>query len=291
MQRILILGVNGQLGAELYSKLKLGHKVYPFTKSMCDITDEKALTNCLKTIKPTIIINAAAYTDVDAAEKNFEVANIVNNTCLKKLAKLSELIGSVLIHFSTDYVFDTNINTPIDEDAAKKPINKYGETKHLGEEQIINNSSNFYIFRIGWVYGRYGNNFPKKIISLATQNKELRVIDDQIGTPTSTRFISEVIESVINSKDFREQFGIYNLSPDGATTWFHFAEKLIYKIKTRTKKKLKVEKIIPVSSNEFNTVAKRPKYSCLSNVKLKKVFKIKPLNWKQYLNDSLEDLV
>ena len=291
MEKIVILGANGQLGKELNLHLRSKYDVYPLTKLDCDISNKYELTKSLNNIKPSIIINAAAYTNVDDAETEFNKANNINNTSLIELSKLSNSLNSVLIHFSTDYVFSGSCKTPIPENAKKKPINSYGKTKHLGEENIIRNTKKYYIFRIGWVYGKHGDNFPKKIISLAKNRKVLKIIDDQIGIPTSTKFLAKIIEKIIKNKNFREVYGGYNLSPNGSASWYSFAKLIIKKLENEVGHSLKATTLIPVKTHEFPAKAKRPKYTCLSNEKIINMFKINPQSWEIHFNDTFKELL
>lgn len=287
--RIVILGSNGQLGRELSKKLSKNFSVYPLSRIDCDICNISILKKSVGNIKPDIIINAAAYTDVDEAEDNFDKANKINNESLQGISQISNSINALLIHFSTDYVFNVDNKTPIAEETPKNPINKYGLTKHLGEETIIRNCNNYFIFRISWVYGEFGNNFPKKIISLAKKYQTLRVIDDQLGIPTSTLFIADVLNKILSDEGYMALKGIYNLSPSGSCTWYEFATRLI-EIRSKTDFSLKVKEIIPVKSDEFITKAKRPHFSCLDNTKMKKTFKINPYNWGHYLEEIIRDI-
>jgi dTDP-4-dehydrorhamnose reductase len=289
--KIVILGADGQLGRELSEKLVKSFSVYPLSRSDCDITNFAMFESVIKYIQPNIIINTAAYTNVDGAEDNFDEANEINNKSLLNMSKVANSFDAILVHFSTDYVFNVNNEIPIIEETQKNPINNYGFTKHLGEEVLIKNCKKYFIFRISWVYGQFGNNFPKKIISLAKEKETLKIINDQVGIPTSTSFIAETINIILSNKKYIDHFGIYNLSPSGSTTWFSFAIKLIDEIKINTDISLKIKEIIPVNSDEFITKAKRPKYSCLDNTKLKKMFKIKTYSWEDYLMNDLKDLL
>lgn len=288
---IVILGSDGQLGKELSIKLSKSFSVYPLSRVDCDICNISILKKSIENIKPDIIINAAAYTNVDESEDNFNKANNINNKSLEGLSKISNSLNALLVHFSTDYVFNVDKKTPIVEETIKNPINKYGLTKHLGEETILKYCNNYFIFRISWVYGKFGDNFPKKIISLAKNYETLKVIDDQQGIPTSTSFIADALDRILLNDEYRALNGIYNLSPSGSCTWFEFATRLIDEIKSKTDLKLKVKEIIPVKSDEFATKAKRPFYSCLDNTKIKKTFKIKPFNWQYYLNKTVKDII
>ena len=287
MNRILLLGAGGQLGQEINKDLSKNHDILSLTKKECDITNYSSLEEKIKLFKPKVIINAAAYTNVDDAENNESLADNINHLAVNKLARLSKDYKVVLIHFSTDYIFNHKINEPINEDEKEDPINVYGLTKYLGEKSIIRNMENFYILRISWVYGKYGKNFPKTILKLAKNKKELNIVDDQIGSPTPTSLISSVINKllVLHFKG-ENYFGIYNLSPNGSCSWYEIGNFILGHVKD--KKNFKLKTINKISSKEFKSLAKRPKYSYLDNSKIQKVLNVNIHDWKYYLKDFIE---
>jgi len=287
MSRILLLGAGGQLGQEINKDLSKNHDILSLTKKECDITNYSFLEEKIKLFKPKVIINAAAYTNVDDAENNESMADNINHLAVNKLARLSKDYKVVLIHFSTDYIFNHKINEPISEDEKEDPINVYGLTKYLGEKSIIRNMENFYILRISWVYGKYGKNFPKTILKLAKNKKELNIVDDQIGSPTPTSLISSVINKllVLHFKG-ENYYGIYNLSPNGSCSWYEIGNFILGHVKD--KKNFKLKTINKISSKEFKSLAKRPKYSYLDNSKIKKVLNVNIHDWKYYLKDFIE---
>ena len=287
MNRILLLGAGGQLGQEINKDLSKNHDILSLTKKECDITNYSFLEEKIKLFKPKVIINAAAYTNVDDAENNESLADNINHLAVNKLAKLSKDYKVVLIHFSTDYIFNHKINEPISEDEKEDPINVYGLTKYLGEKSIIRNMENFYILRISWVYGKYGKNFPKTILKLAKNKKELNIVDDQIGSPTPTSLVSSVINKLLVLHFKGENFfGIYNLSPNGSCSWYEIGNFILGHVKD--KKNVKLKTINKISSKEFKSLAKRPKYSYLDNSKIQKVLNVNIHDWKYYLKDFIE---
>lgn len=287
MNRILLLGAGGQLGQEINKDLSKNHDILSLTKKECDITNYSFVEEKIKLFKPKVIINAAAYTNVDDAENNESLADNINHLAVNKLARLSKDYRVVLIHFSTDYIFNHKINEPISEDEKEDPINVYGLTKYLGEKSIIRNMEDFYILRISWVYGKYGKNFPKTILKLAKNKKELNIVDDQIGSPTPTSLISSVINKllVLHFKG-ENYFGIYNLSPNGSCSWYEIGNFILGHVKD--KKNFKLKTINKISSKEFKSLAKRPKYSYLDNSKIQKVLNVNIHDWKYYLKDFIE---
>ena len=286
MNRILLLGAGGQLGQEINKDLYKNHDILSLTKKECDITNYSLLEEKIKLFKPKVIINAAAYTNVDDAENNESLADNINHLAVNKLARLSKDYKVVLIHFSTDYIFNHKINEPISEDEKEDPINVYGLTKYLGEKSIIRNMENFYILRISWVYGKYGKNFPKTILKLAKNKKELNIVSDQIGSPTPTSLISSVINKllVLHFKG-ENYFGIYNLSPNGSCSWYEIGNFILGHVKD--KKNFKLKTINKISSKEFKSLAKRPKYSYLDNSKIQRVLNVNIRDWKYYLKDFI----
>ena len=287
MNRILLLGAGGQLGQEINKDLSKNHDILSLTKEECDITNYPLVDEKIQLFKPKVIINAAAFTNVDDAENNESLADNINHLAVDNLARLSKNYKVVLIHFSTDYIFNHKINEPIDEDEKEDPINLYGLTKYLGEKSIIRNMKNFYILRISWVYGKYGKNFPKTILRLAKNKKELNIVSDQIGSPTPTSLISSVINKllVLHFKG-SDCFGIYNLSPSGSCSWYEIGNFILEHVKD--KKNIKLKTINKISSEEFKSLAKRPKYSYLDNSKIKKVLNVNIHDWKYYLKDFID---
>jgi len=283
-KKIIVLGSNGQLGSEFKfdQNFNKTFDVISLDKSNCDILNFKETYKKISEFKPDYIINCAAYTKVDMAEINKDISNSINYIAVKNLAKISKILNSVLIHFSTDYVFDGSAKIPIKEDNLKKPINHYGFTKHLGEEAVVRSLSKFFIFRVSWVYGEYGTNFPKTMIELLKKRNEISVVNDQVGCPTPTTMIVNVIIKIIKMNDNSDQFGIFNLAPNGQCTWFDIADYI-----SKNKYPSKPIQINPVDSNFFKLDAERPKYSVLDNQKIIKTFDLRFKGWDEYLKTFL----
>jgi len=287
MNRILLLGAGGQLGKEINKNLSKNYDILSLTKEDCDITNYSLIEEKIQLFKPRVVINAAAFTNVDDAENNESLADNINHLAVDNLSRLSKNYKIVLIHFSTDYIFNHKKNTPISEDEKEDPINMYGLTKYLGEKSIKKNMKSFYILRISWVYGKYGKNFPKTIFQLAKNKKELNIVNDQIGSPTPTSLISSVINKllVLHFKG-ENYFGIYNLSPSGSCSWYEIGNFILEHMKD--KKNFKLKTINKISSKEFKSLAKRPKYSYLDNSKIQKVLNVNIHDWKYYLKDFID---
>ena len=286
--KILIFGKTGQVGQELISLFtseEIEHK--SVSRHDCDYTNESEIEALISSFKPNIIINAAAYTEVDNAERNREEAKSINSEFPKILAKLSSKNSILLVHYSTDYIFNGLSSTPIKENEAPSPINYYGITKLDGENHIINHHHKYMILRTSWVYSKSENNFFRKIISLLELNDSITVINDQHGVPTSARFLSKI--TLLLLKNYSESFGTYNIVPNGETTWYGFANLI--------KDSLIEENIIedckiitPVSSDSYKTEAKRPMYSVLDNKKIVSLLKYRFYDWDMYVKKTIKEL-
>ncbi len=278
--KILVTGANGQLGSEL-KVLSLIFKKFNwiFTDiNELNLMDLKNLNNNLSKINPDIIINCAAYTDVDKAESECELVNLLNHKAVDVMSKWTSRNNSKIIHISTDYVFDGNSSTPLLEDAFTNPVNTYGKSKLSGEKVCQKNDINSIIIRTSWVYSSFGKNFVKTMSFLMSQKKSLNIINDQVGSPTYARDLAEVIINIINYKYWIP--GLYHYSNDGQVSWFDFAKSI--------KKCFGFSTILnPISTEEYPTTAKRPYYSLLDKSKIKTTFNI---NVPSYEN-SLEKCI
>lgn len=281
---ILVTGKNGQLGSEIETLSKDYDYNFFFTTSKdLDITNYQNVRNFIIDTNIDTIINCAAYTAVDNAEKDEEIANIVNHLAVKNLAILVNEFDLKLIHISTDYVFDGKNFKPYCEDDIPNPNSVYGKTKLDGENAIIEyNLKNSIIIRTSWVYSSFGNNFVKTMLRLGKEKDELGVIFDQVGTPTYARDLAktilDLVPNIINNK-----VEIYNYSNEGVLSWYDFAKEIM--------KMAKLEcNINPIETYQYPTPAARPHYSVLNKSKIKKEFAVMIAYWKDSLDECLKKM-
>ena len=274
--KILVTGSNGQLGKSLRdTSLEFPEYDWHFMSSdNLDITDKEAIRRIFEKEEFDYCINCAAYTAVDKAEVDKDQAFLVNSKALEYLAQDCERFNRVLIHVSTDFVFDGLKKSSYTELDKTNPINEYGKSKLKGEENVKRFCSKHYIIRTSWVYSNYGNNFLKTMLRLEKEKKQLSIVNDQFGTPTYAGDIANAIMRIIQSNT--SHYGIYHYSNEGETNWFDFAQAIFNFIGS------KIE-IKPVFSNEYVTAAERPKNSVLNKDKIKKTFQLKIPNWKDGL--------
>jgi len=268
--KIMIFGANGMLGNDLVHSFK-DYDAYAFGKKDIDITNKELVAEKIATIKPEFVINAAAYTHVDKAESDKESVLAVNAEGVKNIASACRKNNSILIHFSTDYVFDGSKNGYKENDK-QNPINVYGYSKYAGEKYLKQIGSRYYLIRTSWLYGLRGRNFVYAILDLARNQEEIEVVNDQFGSPTYSKDLSEAVKYIIERKP---EFGIYHRTNDGICTWFDFARKIIEikNLKTRIK---------PMTSAKLDRTAKRPRCSVLINTKLPKL-----RSWEIALKDFI----
>lgn len=254
--KILITGSNGMLGHDLENVLKDKHELILTTSKTLDITDKDKTMEIIKENNPDIVINSAAYTDVDGCETNQDLAYAVNGQGVKNLALACRQIDCPLVHVSTDYVFDGTARDPIPEDGEIGPISVYGKSKLMGEQAIEEILDKYFIVRTAWLYGINGKNFPKTMLELAENHPEITVVYDEVGTPTYTPDLAYGISELIET-DF---YGIYHLTNSGSCSWCEFA-MYIFEIAGRD------VNVVPVTASEFSRPAPRPSYSVLMNKK------------------------
>ena len=281
--KILVIGSEGQLGSELKKISKNHHNVSWFFSSVkvLDLSELNSINTYLSNINPTVIVNCAAYTNVDKAEIEVELANLINYKAVEVISRWTSDNSKKLIHVSTDYVFDGLSNIPLSENSKTKPVNEYGSSKLKGEIACLKNDPNSIVIRTSWLYSSFGKNFVKTMIDLMKKNNSVKVVNDQIGSPTYAHDLAKVIiEIIMNSKN---KSGLFHYSNEGEISWFEFARSI------RELYNLDCE-IIGVSSKEFKTLAKRPKYSLLDKTKIKETYNIKVPNYKYSLKKCIKIL-
>lgn len=273
---VLVTGANGQLGQALRFIAPESPEIqfHFYGSDLLNITDKESVASAFERLKPNFCVNAAAYTAVDKAETDIENARAINVIGPKNLAEVCNLYSTTLIHVSTDFVFDGNKNTPYKEDDATNPQGIYGMTKREGELEIEARAHAYFIIRTSWLYSEFGNNFMKTMLRLAKERTSLSVVSDQIGTPTQALDLAEIIVKVILSNS--KSYGIYHFSNEGSASWFDFAKK-IFETNNVT------IALSPITTNDYPTPAKRPKYSVLDKTKIKTEFKTTIKSWEDAL--------
>jgi len=276
MGNIVVFGSSGQLGQcfkNLAEKEQIPCIYFP-SEAEANLLDYDALKKVFETYKPMYSINCAAYTAVDKAEDEQEIAFKVNKTGVENLARLCAENDSTLIHISTDFVFKGDKSTPRNEVDAAKPVNVYGQTKLEGEQVAEALLKRYFIIRTGWLYSEYGNNFVKTMLKLGAERGELKVIADQTGTPTYAMDLAGCIFDIIKSKSTR--YGIYHYSNEGIASWYDFAMAIFEISGTPVK-------VIPIKTEEYITKALRPAYSVMDKSKIKNTFSIEIPYWRDSL--------
>jgi dTDP-4-dehydrorhamnose reductase len=276
MKKFLLFGSSGQLGTALRSTLPDLGEVIACDRSVIDLNQISQLESFIEKIQPTHIINASAYTAVDRAESEPELAHRINALVPASMAKLALQLNARFIHYSTDYVFDGSKESPYLESDPIAPLNQYGETKALGERAIQESGCNHLILRTSWVYSDTGSNFLKTMLRLAQNQSEIKVVNDQIGAPTSADFLAQTTTHLIHT--FNQQNEIYHLTPSGHTSWYGFAQAILGNHSV---------KLTPICTKDYPTPAKRPANSRLSTEKLCKEFDLTFENWQVYLDQEL----
>jgi dTDP-4-dehydrorhamnose reductase len=290
--RVLITGVSGQVGKALLSTLR-HHDLIAADRSVLDLSQPDNIRGVLDGLEPEIIVNAAAYTAVDHAECQSELATLANVVAPGAMARWSAKRGVPFVHFSTDYVFDGRGHAPWREDDDPAPLSVYGWTKLRGERAVQGAGGRFLLVRTSWVYSAIGKNFMRTIARLAKDRKELRIVADQIGAPTSAALIAECLNKMLgerleNFETRREQSsGLINLAAAGEASWHEFACAIVDGLRKR-EIDLAVETVNPISTDEYPTPARRPLNSRLELARLRHVFGIYPDNWRMGIERELD---
>jgi dTDP-4-dehydrorhamnose reductase len=295
MKRIMLTGANGQIGWELRRSLqRLGH-VVAFDHAELDLADLDSIRTHVRNVRPDVVVNAGAYTSVDLAESQPDLAMLVNGVAPGVLAEEAKRLGALLVHYSTDYVFDGAKPGPYLETDTPGPLNVYGKSKLAGDRAIEAAAGRHLILRTSWIYGARGKNFLTTILELAQTRDELRVVDDQVGAPTWCRDLAETTAQVLGKVLLDRQqhadtvCGTFNMSAGGQVSWYGFAHAIIGA--TRAVPGFVAPKLVPVDSTELARPARRPANSVLSNDKLRQAFDVSCRSWDQALPLCLNELI
>ena len=285
MKKVLITGSNGQLGSEI-RRLEKNYPEFAFTYTdvgELDLTDEKAINNFLHNNSFNVCINCAAYTAVDKAEDDRDLARLINVTAVEYLAKACTAQNTFLVHVSTDYVFDGTNYRPYVETDPPSPNSVYGLTKRQGEEAVEKFAENALIIRTAWLYSSFGNNFVKTMLRMGKEKDSLGVVADQIGTPTYAGDLAKAILDILANKKLTSGVEIYHYSNEGVISWYDFAQAIMRETGISCK-------INAITSNDFPAKANRPFYSVLSKAKIKTNFRLEVPYWLDSLKLVLEQL-
>ncbi|WCK56169.1 dTDP-4-dehydrorhamnose reductase [Aneurinibacillus sp. Ricciae_BoGa-3] len=279
--RILVTGATGQLGMDsVYCLNKVGYDVYGCTREQLDITDNQEVYEIINQVKPDVVLHTAAYTKVDDAELQPETAYRINAYGTRNVACACEQIGGKLVYISTDYVFDGKSSKPYNEFEAPSPIGVYGKSKLAGEQFVRQFSSRYFIVRTSWVYGAHGTNFVKTMLKMTKERNEIRVVYDQIGSPTYTVDLARFIGNLITT----DLYGTYHASNSGSCSWYEFAKAIFEEAG------ISHVKVSPVTTNEFPRPAPRPPYSVMDNMAIR-LNGFEPLPcWKESLEKLIKQL-
>jgi dTDP-4-dehydrorhamnose reductase len=291
MTRILLTGAAGQLGHDLQTSLAAVGEVMSLSRDGLDLAQPEQVRDVIRELRPGAIVNAAAYTAVDKAESEIELANIVNGATPTAMAEVAQELGIPLIHVSTDYVFDGEKNTPYLEDDAPNPIGAYGKSKLLGEKGVRQACDRHLILRTAWVYGTGGKgNFVKTMLRLGKEREELRVVVDQVGTPTWTGDLAGAIAQLLTGLlNDTVSPGTYHYTNSGAISWYDFAVA-IFEEAVALGLPLTIQRVVPITTAEYPTPAKRPAYSVLSGKKVSAALGHVPPHWRSSLRMMLNAL-
>jgi dTDP-4-dehydrorhamnose reductase len=278
--RILITGKNGQVGAELSRLYHSRQDVVLTGREECDLSSEQSIRHTVRRVKPTVILNAGAYTAVDQAEKEPGLCFAINAHAPRVLAEEAARLDALLIHYSTDYVFNGEKAEPYLETDPISPVNVYGESKAAGEAAIAEAAHRFLVLRTSWVYGAQGKNFLRTMLRLGAERPELRIVDDQLGAPTSAAAIASATVRLVEQAD--APAGIYHMTAAGSTSWCGFA-RAIFEAGVLSSQ----PRVQPIASSDYPTPARRPANSVLVNDKFAHAFHFRLPTWQQQLNEVL----
>jgi dTDP-4-dehydrorhamnose reductase len=300
--RVLVTGANGQVGADVVRALEGRAQVIAHDRASLDVAQPEAIVERMREARPLLVVNAAAYTAVDRAESEPENARAANARAPGVLAEEARRAGALLVHYSTDYVFDGTKTTPYEETDLPAPLNVYGATKLEGERAIAESGCDHVILRTSWVYAPRGRNFLLTMLNLAATREEIRVVDDQRGAPTSSRELARATAALfgalaprhpITSEDLARvaaRSGLYHATAGGETTWFGFAEAIFREWSRRRGAGFRVPRLVPIATRDYPTPARRPPNSLLSNERLHRTFGIRLAPWNEGLAEAISTL-
>lgn len=281
--RILVTGAEGQLGRSIRRVAQGAEDEYLFTDvAELDITDRTCVVEYVRNVRPDVIVNCAAYTNVERAEEEESVAHLLNATAVAHLAEAAREVDALLVHFSTDYVFMGGCCGLLTESSNPQPLSAYGRSKLAGEEAVMASGCHYIIIRTAWLYSPYGNNFVKTMLRLTSERSEVRVVSDQLGSPTYALDLAEAVVAIISERNFRE--GLYHYTNLGECSWWQFACEIA---------RLAGHdgcKIMPCTTEEYGARAARPHYAVLDKSKFMKTFARDIPEWRESLKKCIDEL-
>jgi dTDP-4-dehydrorhamnose reductase len=302
---ILLTGRNGQVGHELEQLLPSVGETIAFDRERLDLADASNIRRTINEIRPNVIVNAAAYTAVDRAESDEAAARAINAEALAVMAEEAKKMGTLLIHYSTDYVFDGTKHSPYEEDDPPNPLGVYGKTKLEGEQAIRESGAQHLIFRTAWVYATRGRNFLLTILRLASEREELRIVRDQMGAPTWCREIARATTSILADRvkkglmpnSAQGSSGTYHMTAGGSGSWYDFTRAILdeaSRVPANTPwltaatqgRSLVAKRVLPITTDQYPTPARRPAYSVLSNSRLNRTFGIELPDWREQVHSA-----
>lgn len=294
--RFLVTGANGQLGFELQRALAPLGEVTACGRDACDLSNPDSIRAAVRAAKPNVIFSAGAYTAVDKAESEPDLASAVNGDAPGILGEEATKLGALVIHYSTDYVFDGTKTSAYREEDATNPLGVYGKTKLVGEKALAASSADHLIFRTSWVFGAHGKNFIKTILRLAASRDELRIVADQIGAPTGAALLADASAHIATRylRDGRKNFsfGLYHLAARGETSWYGFAQHIVAKAAAASSPlQATLESILPIPADEYPTPAARPANSRLDTSKFRAAFGLHLPDWTHGVDQVLDVLL
>jgi dTDP-4-dehydrorhamnose reductase len=285
MKRLMVAGAGGMTGSEVSERARrAGWEVAALARAELDVTDPASVDSAADDFRPKVIVNCAAYTAVDRAESEPDVAAAINDDGARNVARTAAAAGIPLIHLSTDYVFSGSARTPYRPEAETDPICVYGRTKLAGENAVRHEAPSHVIVRTSWVFSHRGSNFVRTMLRLGAERDELRVVNDQVGRPTSAGDLAEALLVVAAAMlENREINGTYHFANAGETSWFGFAQAIIEESGARTRS----PRVVPISTSEFPTAARRPAYSVLDTTSFTHRFGVTPRPWREALRETI----